>query len=316
MHIPDGFLDLKTVLGTDLVAAGALAVTVRAVRRRLSSRQVPLMGLTATFVFAAQMLNFPVAGGTSGHLVGAALTAALVGPGAAVLVMTAVLVVQCLVFADGGLLALGANVLNMAIIGGLGGGLLYRVLASRSRGLRGQVSAAAFAGWCTVVLGSAACAVELSSSGTVPLRLVLPAMVSVHMLIGVGEAVITALVLVAIASIRPELVTRGRPRPIPLPLRLVAGGVGAALCLAVLLGPFASSLPDGLEHVATTLGFVERAASAAAPLADYHVPGMAPSVTATAAAGAIGTLLMLGASLLIGRLLVPGGGPAKPGTER
>ncbi|HNZ97834.1 MAG TPA: energy-coupling factor ABC transporter permease, partial [Thermoanaerobaculia bacterium] len=116
MHIPDGFLDLPTATGAAVLAAGGVAVALRETRRRLEPRQVPLMALTATFVFVAQMLNFPVAAGTSGHLIGAALAAALVGPAAAVLVLTTVVVVQCLVFADGGLLALGANLLNMALL--------------------------------------------------------------------------------------------------------------------------------------------------------------------------------------------------------
>jgi len=309
VHIPDGFLDVKTAVAMAGVAAVAVAVSAAVVRRRLAPRQVPLMGLTATFVFAAQMLNFPVAGGTSGHLLGACLTAVLVGPAAAVLVMTAVLVVQCLVFADGGLLALGANVVNMAVVGGLVGGALFGAAGPFARSLRGRVTAAAFAAWCTVVLASAACALELAWSATVPLRVVFPAMVGIHMVIGVGEAVITALVLVAIAAIRPELVmggavAAGRWRR----LDLVLAGVLLALCLAVFVAPFASVLPDGLERVAATLGFAERASESAAPLADYEVPAISSPVAATALAGAIGTFVMLGVSLLLGRLLVPRAG--------
>jgi cobalt/nickel transport system permease protein len=284
------------------------------VRRRLTPRQVPLMGLTATFVFAAQMLNFPVAGGTSGHLIGACLVAALVGPWAAVLVMTAVLVVQCLVFADGGLLALGANVLNMAVIGSLVGGALLAAFGRVARGLRGRVIAAAFASWCSVVLAAVACAAELAVSGTVPLRIVLPAMVTVHMVIGVGEAVITALVLVAIAAIRPELVTGEGGGERRRRLDLVLGGVIVALLLAVFVAPFASSLPDGLDRIATSLGFAGRASeSAASPLAGYHVPGVSSPIAATALAGGLGTIVMLVVSILLGRVLVPRSRQEGPG---
>jgi cobalt/nickel transport system permease protein len=314
MHIPDGFLDLPTAATTAAVSAVAVGLCLRAVRRRLTPRQVPLMGLTATFVFAAQMLNFPVAGGTSGHLVGACLAAVLVGPWAALLVMTAVLVVQCLVFADGGILALGANVLNMAVIGSLVGGGLVGLLSRVFRGLRGRVVAAAFASWFAVVLAAAACAVELAASGAVPLRVVLPAMAAVHMVIGVGEAVITALVLVAIAAIRPELVTEGASGGRARRLDLVLGGVIVALLLAVFVAPFASSLPDGLERVAATLGFAGRGSeSAAAPLAGYEVPGVSSPIVATALAGGLGTVVMLVVSILLGRLLVPPSREEGPG---
>lgn len=306
MHVPDGFLSLQTAAAAAAVSAVVVGVCVRRLRRTLQPRQVPLMGLAATFVFAAQMLNFPVAGGTSGHLLGATLAAVLLGPAAAVLVMTAVLVVQCLVFADGGLLALGANALNMAVIGGLAGGGIHRVVRRLGAGLRGTVTAAAFAAWCSVLLAATACAVELALSGAAPARLVLPAMVGVHAVIGLGEAVITALVLVSIAAIRPELVGGGEPTT-RRRASLVPVGLLVALALAALVAPFASSLPDGLEWVAARLGFEHRAAATAgAPLPDYAVPGIGSPLLATALAGVAGTLLMLGVSYLLGRLLVPG----------
>lgn len=307
MHVPDGFLSLQTAAAAAAVSAVAVGVCVRRLRRTLQPRQVPLMGLAATFVFAAQMLNFPVAGGTSGHLLGATLAAVLLGPAAAVLVMTAVLVVQCLVFADGGLLALGANVLNMAVIGGLAGGGIHLLARRLGSGLRGTVTAAAFASWCSVLLAATACAAQLAHSGAAPARLVVPAMAGVHAVIGLGEAVITALVLVSIAAIRPELVGGAGPAT-GRRSALMPGGLLVALALAALAAPFASSLPDGLEWVAAQLGFEHRAAAtASAPLADYAVPGLASPLLATALAGVAGTVLMLGVSYLLGRLLVPGG---------
>src|SRR5215472_15754449 len=170
MHLPDGFLDAKTALLATAAAAGGVGIALRQVRNSLEPRQMPMLGLAAAFVFAAQMLNFPVAGGTSGHLVGGVLTAVLLGPSAAVLVLTCVLLVQCLLFADGGLLALGANVFNMAIVSVCGGTLVFRVLKRllRMEETRATVFAATFAAWFGTVLASISCAGQLALSGTVP----------------------------------------------------------------------------------------------------------------------------------------------------
>jgi cobalt/nickel transport system permease protein len=166
---------------------------------------VPLLGLAAAFLFAAQMVNFPVAGGTSGHLIGGVLVAALLGPSAAIVVLTTVLIVQCFLFADGGVLALGANVFNMGIVGAAGGYAIYRLVCLGLPGTRGQVAAVAFAGWCSTVLASVCCAGELAWSGTVAWPAGITAMAGVHMVIGIGEGLISALVFLAIQRMRPEL---------------------------------------------------------------------------------------------------------------
>lgn len=250
MHIPDGFLDAKTALATTALAATGVGVALAQARRQLPPRQVPLLGVTAAFVFAAQMLNFPVAGGTSGHLIGAVLAGVLVGPGAAVIALTAVLVVQCFLFSDGGVTALGANIFNMAIIGGFGGTTIYRFVRRFGRGRRGVILAAAFAAWCSTVLAAISCAGQLAWSGTAAWSVVFPAMAGVHMLIGIGEAVITGLVVGAILRARPELMeTEYTP-----PLHALAFGLIVALGLAVFVAPFACRWPDGLEKVALTLG--------------------------------------------------------------
>jgi cobalt/nickel transport system permease protein len=207
MHIPDGFLSPEVAAACAVPAAGAVGYGLRRASRELDERRVPLLGVTAAFVFAVQMLNFPVAGGTSGHFLGAGLAAILLGPWVACLVMSVVLVAQSFVFADGGITALGANVLNMGVLGALVvGGLMLaaqRVLPNR----RGALLAVAGVGaWLAVVAGSAACAVELALSGTVPLGTVLPAMVGVHVLIGIGEAVITVAAVSALLSTRPDVV--------------------------------------------------------------------------------------------------------------
>lgn len=208
MHIPDNFLDPPTALITGALAATGLGVALRHARKHLPPRQVPLLGLTAAFVFAAQMLNFPVLGGTSGHLIGAVLVAVLLGPSAAVIVISAVLIVQCLLFADGGLTALGANIFNMAIIGGVGGWAVYAALRKLLPANRaGRALAIVLAAWSSTVLASIACAGELAASHLLDWSVAFPAMAAIHALIGVGEALITVLVINAIAQTRPELIT-------------------------------------------------------------------------------------------------------------
>ncbi len=199
MHIPDGILDARTAAAAGGLAVAGLGVALRQARLHLPARKVPLLGLTAAFVFAAQMINFPVAGGTSGHLVGGVLAAVLLGPSAAVIVISAVLIVQCFMFTDGGVTALGANVFNMAIVGTVVGWSVYHVVSRLVTGLFGRVLAAAFAGWCGTVLAAIVCAGELAISGTVSGSVALPAMAGIHMLIGIGEGLITGLVLAGIA---------------------------------------------------------------------------------------------------------------------
>ena len=305
MHIPDGLLGLPVAGAAAALAAGSVGLALRRLRTGLPRRRVPLMGLSAAFIFAAQMLNFPVAGGTSGHLVGAVLAAVLLGPGAAVVVMTAVLIVQCLLFADGGLLALGANVLNMAVAGTLGGWAVFAALRRTLPGPRGLLAAAAFAAWCSTVLAALCCAVELAASGLARWTLVFPAMAGVHMVIGLGEAAITTLVLAAVMRTRPDLLDAGAAPPRARPL--VAVGL-AALCGLLLFGlPFASSSPDGLERVAAHLGFAGReAAPAAAPLSGYRLPGLEGAAAATCAAGVVGTLVTFALACGLAAVLAPG----------
>ncbi|MHB8781194.1 MAG: energy-coupling factor ABC transporter permease [Candidatus Geothermincolia bacterium] len=207
MHIPDGFLNAGTGLATGAVSLGAVGYGLRRVRHELDERRIPLLALTAAFIFAAQMLNFPVAGGTSGHFLGALLAVALLGPWAGCVVMALVVLVQCLGFADGGITALGGNIFNMAIVGGLGGyALLAALRALLPKTRKGMLVAAAVAAWFSVMLASAAAAMELAVSGLAPLRVVLPAMLGVHSLIGIGEAVITSAVLGVVLAARPDLV--------------------------------------------------------------------------------------------------------------
>jgi cobalt/nickel transport system permease protein len=206
LHAPDGFFSVPVALLMWAIAILAIAISVQRAGRSFDERAIPLMGVTAAFIFAAQMINFPVLGGTSGHLLGAVLAAILLGPWAGTLVMTSVIAVQSLLFQDGGLLAMGANIVNMGLIGTIGGYAIYRTVARILGGEeRGRLPAAAVAAWSAVMLGAAATSVELVVSGTTTLAVVLPAMLGTHALIGIGEALITVGALALIRSARPDL---------------------------------------------------------------------------------------------------------------
>ncbi len=218
LHAPDGFFSVPVALAMWVIAIIVIATAVRRVGDTFDERAIPLMGVTAAFIFAAQMFNFPVIGGTSGHLLGAVLAAILLGPWAGTLVMASVIAVQSLVFQDGWLLAVGANKLKLGHIGNIGGYAIYRTLAGLLGGeARGRLPAAAMAAWSAVMLGAAATAVELAVSGTTTLAVVLPAMLGTHALIGVGEALITVGALALIQSARPDLLRLRDAHPAPTP---------------------------------------------------------------------------------------------------
>lgn len=206
MHIPDGFLTAGTWIPAWGVSIAGLGIALKITKRVLKERMIPLMGLAAAFIFAAQMLNFPVAGGTSGHLLGGVLAAVLLGPWAGMIVISVVLIVQCLLFQDGGLTALGANIFNMGIIGTVCSYYIYKALSKAMGGKRGVLFGTAIAAWFSVVLASSACAVELAISGTAPFKITLAAMAGVHALIGIGEAAFTTLIIGFILKVRPDLI--------------------------------------------------------------------------------------------------------------
>ena len=320
MHIPDGFIDVPTAATTGAVSLGVVAYAVRRTGKNLGERTIPLLGVTAAFVFAAQMLNFPVAGGTSGHFLGAMLCAALLGPWAATVVMTVVLIVQALGMADGGITALGANVFNMGILAVfVGFGVFMGLKRILPHTHAGYMVSAAVASWVSVVAASLACSAELALSGTVPVGIALPAMVSVHMIIAIGEALITTALVGAVLATRPDLVKtfdlpRGGPPASGRPGRqanrarfwsVVAAALVVAIALAVFVSPFASSAPDGLERVAADKGFESAAAEeptwAWSPLRDYQFPGLHNEKVATAVAGLLGTIVLFGLVVLVGR---------------
>jgi cobalt/nickel transport system permease protein len=207
LHAPDGFLSVPIALLMWGLTIVALAISTRRVGAMGEAAPTPvLLGVTAAFIFAAQMFNFQVAGGTSGHLLGGVLAAVLVGPWAATIVMACVIGVQALVFQDGGLLALGANIFNMGVIGTLGGYAVYAALARLfGHGDRGRIGAVGIAAWTSVVLGAAAISLQLAASDSIPLGVVLPVMVAVHIPIGIGEALISMAAVTFVAATRSDL---------------------------------------------------------------------------------------------------------------
>ncbi len=203
LHIPDGFLSPVVAILCWVITILVVAIAIRKTSHALGQKQIPLMGIMAAFIFAAQMINFPVAGGTSGHLLGGALAAIVLGPWPAVLVMTAVIAVQGLLLQDGGLLAMGANILNMGILTAAVGYGLYRLVANRGNGIK--LGMAGLAGWLSVMTAALATSLQLWLSGTSRLDIVVPAMLFVHALIGIGETLITVAALAFIIKVRPDL---------------------------------------------------------------------------------------------------------------
>lgn len=289
LHIPDGFLSLGISLVFWALTIAFVFVAARRVQNELGERQIPLMGIMAAFIFAAQMLNFPVAGGTSGHLLGGALAAIILGPWAGILVMTAVIGVQGLLFQDGGLVVMGANIFNMGVLTALVGFGLYRGVAERSRGQK--LAVAGVAAWVSVMAAALLTSLQLWLSGTSAITVVVPAMLGVHALIGLGEALITAAALAFIMRTRPDLLADAAVKD-KGGFGWVIGGAVVVLLL-VLLAPFASASPDGLERVAGSLGFLHQGASSPYTiLPDYTIPFLGQTSASTIVAGLIGAAVV------------------------
>ena len=206
MHIPDGFIDLKTAVSTGVVSAGGLAAAIYKVKSYFKAKVIVLMGIICALIFALQMINFTIPGGTSGHLLGGALAAIILGPHAGFIVIAVVLIVQAFIFMDGGVVALGSNIFNMAVVGVYGSYLIYWLITKISKSKAAFFISVAVASWLSVVIASFFAALELGISGTYALGITLKAMVGVHMIIGIGEAVITVAVIAFINKIRPDLI--------------------------------------------------------------------------------------------------------------
>jgi cobalt/nickel transport system permease protein len=292
MHIPDGFMSGGVLAICWLISLVVIAYAFIRVKRDMDERKVPLMGVVAAAIFAGQMLNFPVAAGTSGHLLGAALATILLGPWAAVLVMTIVVGAQAIIFQDGGIAALGANLLNMAVIGVFVSYTVYRAVQRLSRGARWGIFVGGFlAAWTSIFIAALAAALELAFSGTSPANLAVPAMALVHSVIGIGEGLITVGALAFVYAVRPDLV-RTTDQKQPSGKLVWIAGLLIAVALAVA-SPLASANPDGLEFVAEEQGFIDQAqANPYDIIPDYVMPGIADESVATIAAGIIGVVIV------------------------
>lgn len=306
MHAPDGFLSPGTAAVTAVISVVVVGFALRQARSQLKERAIPLAGITAAFIFAAQMFNFPVAAGTTGHLIGGALAAILLGPSVGVVVVTIVVVVQALGFADGGLTALGYNVLNMAIIPAYGGYALFRLFRKvLPRTTGGVVGSTGVAAWASVVMAAVGFSIQWLFGASAPVAFddVFLAMVGVHVLIGVGEGVISALATGAVLASRPDLVyggsdlERAQLADTRVSRRVfVIGGALVALVFATVVSQFAVGDPDGLERVAEDTGFISSASDhvlGGSLFADYATQGISNESVSLAIAGIVGTVVTL-----------------------
>jgi len=295
MHIPNGMLQggicpvtaVVSIIGVGVVGFKAFFAKYKPSATRFAS-------ITA-LIFASQMINFPISGGTSGHLLGGVLAVALLGVPFGILSMALVVATQCLAFSDGGFTVLGANILNMAIIGTGLGGIIHSAFAKRFPSNSPQYMVGlGFAAWISVMLAAFACSAELAISGTIPFFRVIGAMFGTHALIGIGEGLITVAVCFALAS-KPVNISQRRSVAVPL----IASGI-----IATILSPFASRLPDGLEWVAQKYAFLhESAPTFVSPLPDYAVPAISNEVLTTGLAGIIGIAITFFIAWIVARFL-------------
>jgi cobalt/nickel transport system permease protein len=302
LHIPDGFLSPAVAIAGWFLALVVILVAIRQTREQLGERQIPLMGVLAAFIFAAQAINFPIAAGTSGHLLGGALAAIVMGPWAATLIMTAVIGVQGLLFQDGGLLVMGWNILNMGVFTAFTAYAAYTLLRHLTgNGSRSRLIAAFAAAWLSVEVGAIATAFELAVSGTTPLRLGLPAMAGVHALIGLGEAVITVGAVSLLQSVRYEVLLSGERAAGRRSAYFIAAGLLIAFVLA-LFSPLASPEPDGLEFVAEQHGFLDLALEPYYELLpDYSIPILSNPALTTIVAVGLGAIVVFVLAWIVGR---------------
>jgi cobalt/nickel transport system permease protein len=305
LHIPENLLDLKTCAATAVASAAAIGYALRRIDGERAQRTAPLMGVVAASLFAAQMMNVPIPGGTSGHLLGGVLAAVMLGPWNGLLVLTVVLAVQAVLFQDGGVTALGANIFNVGVIGSVVGYAIFEPIRRAVGGPKGTVVGAVVAAWFSVVLGATACSIQIALSGKYQLAPALGVMLLIHSVIGLGEAAITGLAISYILRTRSDLVY-GQASQSGLLVRsgqVVVAGLAAAIVIAVFLSPFASQLPDGLDATLERLGIELDSAEPffPAPMPDY-VPRRFENLRfAGSVAGGIGTLVVFGVAFLLAR---------------
>ena len=298
LHIPDGFLSISVAAVTWLIILGILAFALRQAQRALDERLIPLAGIMGAFIFAAQMINFPVAGGTSGHFIGAALAFIVLGPWLGLLTMTAVIALQALLFQDGGLLVMGANILIMGVVPGFIGYQVYKLGRGRRSPVQNGISG--LAAWLAVMAAALVTTLLLAFSGTTSLAIALPAMLGVHALIGIGEAFITVAALTLINRSRPALLQDNQKNG--QGSWLIIGLI--SVLLLVLIAPFASGQPDGLQWVASLTGFDNLAQETSYQiLPGYSIPFLGETALSTILAGFIGVIIVAAIIISVGKTL-------------
>jgi cobalt/nickel transport system permease protein len=301
LHIPDGMLSPVISIIFWVISAVFIFIAIRKTQGELGERQIPLMGVMAAFIFAAQMLNFPIAGGATGHLLGGALAAAALGPWAGMLVMTSVVVVQGLLFQDGGLLVMGANIFNMGLLTVVVGYGVFRIAALKSRNAR--LAAVGIGAWLSVMAAALFTSLQLWLSMSARLDLVVPAMMGVHALIGIGEALITVAALSFVMRMRPDITEPGL-QAAKTSRGWIAAGMLVVLAL-VILSPMAAVNPDGLEKVAEDLGFIELAVDAPYEIMpDYTLPLLGETPLSTIVSAGVGSIIAAALVLIFIRLLL------------
>lgn len=305
LHIPDGFLAPQVSIALWVATAAVIGFALRrlSAERSGAPARTVLMGIAGAFIFAAQMFNFPVAAGTSGHLLGGVLAGVLLGPWAGSVVMATVVGIQAILFQDGGLLVLGANIFNMGVIGTLGGSIVARAASEvLGGGSVGRLLGVGFAAWLSVMAAAGLTTLQLGLSGTTDISIGLPAMLGTHALIGVGEALITIGAIGFIGASAPDILSgrisdRGASAP-----RRAALGIGIAVITVGLASLFASASPDGLERVAEDLGFLDQSQGPTLSLlTDYAIPGLDGTIS-TILAGVVGVAVVVAILALLGRL--------------
>ena len=305
MHIPDGFLSAGVVTATWAAAAVGVASALRAEKADPHPMPAGILGATAAFLFAAQLINIPIAPGVSGHLVGSALAAALLGPWRALIAMAVVLAIQAVLFQDGGIGALGANIVDMGVAGVAAAYAVAAITTRVVKSPRGFAVGIVVGAFAATLAASVLTGVWLGVSGLYPTGAIVQVMLVTHVAIGVLEAALTGAILVTVLRWRPDLVRGLNPgHTVRYPAAAGIGLLGVAAAIAAFIAPFASALPDGLEAVARRLGLVAAArASWPAPFAEYAVPFAASGRAAVAIAGTLGTVAVATVAWLISRSL-------------
>ncbi|MDR0520524.1 MAG: energy-coupling factor ABC transporter permease [Planctomycetaceae bacterium] len=293
MHIPDMMIQGAVCPVTAGFAAIGLAGTAYAAWKSQTKPAAASFAAVSALIFAGQMLNFPIQPGTSGHILGATLAVALLGSGFGILAMALVVTAQCFVFGDGGISVLGANLLNMALIAALPAVAVRELILKPDFSAARRTVAYCLAAWISIIAAAFACSVEMAAAGAVPLQKILPPMLSVHAWIGLGEAAVT---FAACALLMPHIVSVPNRRMWLAPL-------AAAVVMTLLLSPFASGSPDGLNWVAESLGILKTSAPLfVSPFADYTVPVVTSEAVSTALAGFIGAVMVFAAGCGVGKI--------------